>query len=96
MSHHCVAVATVADGGQEVIFYKGSSIVSCQNAKGLQLLKLIKPRNHKEILLSTKSCYSHGRKMQENDWKPAAKMRTFVYSRGRIMLMYAVTISSRD
>ncbi len=96
-SCHCVALATIADGDQEVIFCKGSTFTSCQNAEGLrrlQLLKSIKPRNHEEILLSTKSCYSHGRKMQETDRKMAA----FVYGReerSRIMLMYAVIIWSR-
>ncbi len=82
------------------IFYKGSTITSCQNAKGLrrlQLLKSIKSRNHEEILLSTKSCYSRGRKLQETDRKTVAKMQTFVYGWeewSRITLMYAATISS--
>ncbi len=61
-SRHCVVMATIADGDQEVIFYKGSTITSSQNASGLHhllLFKSIKPRNHKEILSSTKSCYSH-------------------------------------
>ncbi len=62
--------------GSRVIFYKGSTITSRQNAKGLlclRSLKLIKLRNHKEILLSTKSCYSQGgkkwKKLTEKRWQ---------------------------
>ncbi len=33
---HCIAVATIAGGGREVIFDKGSAITSRQNGKGLR------------------------------------------------------------
>lgn len=63
---HCMTIkkkstATEADGGQEVVFYTGRNyhkLSRCQWFVVLTAAKIRdKPRNHEELLLSTK-CYT--------------------------------------
>ncbi len=73
MSRHCVAVVTIADGGQEVNFYKESTITNSQNAKGLSHFVVA------QIYQTGKPCgdfieYQKLGGKKEIDWKTTAKM----------------------